>query len=591
MPETATRPKAKVGAGLDRKIFERRVKDMQDEFLTHEATIKDIKAYINPVRGFFKEEQPNQGKAIDHRTQLNGHPRICARTLGGGMTSGMTSPARPWFKLGIDDPQVAELESVKLWLDIVQERMTNVFSRSNIYTALTNVYEEEGTFGTGAMLITSDPDTVIRAHNYTIGEYWLSVDANGRVNGFSRRYWLQVSALVKQFGLENCSQPVQDKYAKLGNPGSVDEWVPVIHLIEENDQRIEGKKDFKNMAYRSIQWEERATSDLFLRVGGFNYFPVLAPRWQSITASDIWSKSAPGWDGLGDSKMLMKLEKRKMLGLDKVTRPPLLKDSMVGEVNDLPGEVTETSSSQADGGLKPLYQIKFDLNAVLDAIDRTEKKISKIFYEDLFMMLMNTDRTNITAREIAELHETKLLMLGPVLESQEDSLLDPLIDLAFCFMMEAGLIPEPPAELEGIDVKVEYISVLAQAQKMVGTSAIDQVVDFIGRLMTVWPESKDKLDVDEAIDTYAEYVGIPIRLIRSAEAVARIRKATADAMEAQQKGMSAMAMADGAKTLSQAKLGQDAGGQESALDAVIKQLTGKDTPKNAKAQPGAPIKK
>jgi hypothetical protein len=289
--------------------------------------------------------------------------------------------------------------------------------------------------------------------------------------------------------------------------------------------------------------------------------------------------------------MLMKLEKRKMLGLDKVTRPPLLKDSMVGDVNDLPGEVTETSSSQADGGLKPLYQIKFDLAAVLEAIDRTEKKISKTFYEDLFMMLLSTERSNVTAREIAEMHETKLLMLGPVLESQESELLDPLIDLGFVFMMEQGLVPEPPPELEGIDVKVEYISVLAQAQKMVGTSAIDQVVDFIGRLVTVWPEAKDKLDIDEAIDTYAEYVGIPIRLIRSTEGVARIRKATADAMESQQKGMSAMAVADGAKTLSQTKLGQDAGGQESVLDAVIKQMTGKDTPQNPKAQPGAPVKK
>lgn len=582
MPETAVKDapvKEKIGAGIDRKICERRVKGMQEEFNTWMPTMKDIKAYINPVRGFF-DDLPNQGKAIDHKTQLDGQPRRCARTLGGGMTSGMTSPARPWFKLGVDDPVLMELDSVKEWLDIVQERMTNVFSRSNIYTALTNVYEEDGSFGTAAMLLASDPYTVIRARNYTIGEYWLSLGADGRVNGFARRYYLQVSAVVKEFGEENVSQPVKTAYGRLGQTGNIDAWIPIIHLVEENDKRIEGSKHFKNMPFRSLQWEENSPKDLYLRVGGYNRFPILAPRWQSVTTSDIWGRGAPGWDALGDSKMLMKLQKRKMLGLDKTTNPPVTKDSMVGEVNTLPGGETITSSSAPDGGIRATYQVKFNLADVQAAIKETQQAISETFYTDLFMMLMNTDRTNITAREIAELHETKLLMLGPVLENLESELLDPLIDLTYDYMEEAGLIPEPPPELEGQDIKIEYVSILAQAQKMVGTTAIEQVCNFVASLVTVWPEAKDKLDVDEAVDIYADLIGIPARIVRSAEAVGKIRQATQEAMLKQQQGMSAMTMTQGAKNLSQAKLGEDASGQNSALDAVISALTGKPMPKN-----------
>ena len=46
-----------------------------------------------------------------------------------------------------------------------------------------------------------------------------------------------------------------------------------------------------------------------------------------------------------------------------------------------------------------------------------------------------SDRRQITAREIEERHEEKLLMLGPVLERLNDELLRPLIDRTFNIMV------------------------------------------------------------------------------------------------------------------------------------------------------------
>jgi hypothetical protein len=171
-------------------------------------------------------------------------------------------------------------------------------------------------------------------------------------------------------------------------------------------------------------------------------------------------------------------------------------------------------------------------------------------------------------------------MLGPVLECLESELLDPLIELTYEIMWEAGLIPEPPPEIQGQEVKVEYISILAQAQKMVGTTAIEQVCNFVGNLVKIWPEAKDKLDVDQAVDIYADLVGIPVRIIRGDEAVAKIRQAAQEALLRQQQMQAGMVAADGAKTLSQAKIGEDSKGQNSALDAVMAALTGKAMPKN-----------
>jgi phytoene dehydrogenase-like protein len=147
-------------------------------------------------------------------------------------------------------------------------------------------------------------------------------------------------------------------------------------------------------------------------------------------------------------------------------------------------------------------------------------------------------------------------------------------------MLRVGLIPEPPPELEGQDIKVEYISILAQAQKMVGTIAIEQVCSFVTQLAAVDSSVLDKIDWDEAVETYAEMIGIPARILRSAEAVIVIREAKQEAELKMMQARAGMNAAEAAKSLSQAKIGQDDKGQNSALDTVIAALTGKPMPSN-----------
>ena len=117
---------------------------------------KDLSKYIRPTRGFFPGMIPGSGKMIDHTVVRDGTAMRSARVLAAGMTSGLTSPSRPWFKLGFGDPDLANYEPAKLWLDTCQERMMNVYSKSNIYGVLHTTYEEIGVFGTAACAILED---------------------------------------------------------------------------------------------------------------------------------------------------------------------------------------------------------------------------------------------------------------------------------------------------------------------------------------------------------------------------------------------------------------------------------------------------
>ena len=96
------------------------------------------------------------------------------RVLSSGMMSGITSPSRPWFKLATPDPDMMDFGPVKMWLDDVQNKMNEMFNRSNLYQSLPILYGQLGTFGTSAMAVVEDSHSIIRTYPFPIGSYYLS---------------------------------------------------------------------------------------------------------------------------------------------------------------------------------------------------------------------------------------------------------------------------------------------------------------------------------------------------------------------------------------------------------------------------------
>ena len=188
-------------------------------------------------------------------------------------------------------------------------------------------------------------------------------------------------------------------------------------------------------------------------------------------------------------------------------------------------------------------------------------------------MLASSDRRQITAREVEERHEEKLLALGPVLEQLNQDLLDPLIDNTFAEMLEQGLVPPAPEELQGEDLKVEYVSIMAQAQKLVGIGAVERFTTYVGQVAAAYPQIVDKVNGDELVDVYSNLVSLPSGIVRSDDEVAEMRSAREAAQQKQVQVEQMAQQATMAKDLSQAKIEDDNG-----LGALIKQ-----------AQAGSPI--
>ncbi|MCP5092654.1 MAG: phage tail protein, partial [Gammaproteobacteria bacterium] len=314
---------------------------------------------------------------------------------------------------------------------------------------------------------------------------------------------------VKGFGINNVSAPVRDQW----NRGDTEAWVHLVHAIEPNDDRDRSSPLARHKAFRSVYYEtgkgRGVKPNQFLRESGFNRFPVVVPRWD-VTAEDAYATDCPGMTALGDTKALQLAERRHAQMVDKEADPPLQGPSTIKNAldNGRVGAGDVIAVPTTGGGLSSIYDFKPNLVAVENKIEKIERRIDVAFYKPLFLMLAETDRRDITAREVAEKHEEKLLMLGPVLERLHTELLDPIIDRTFDLLQDNGVLPEPPEELRDRDLSVEYVSVLAQAQRLVATGAIDRLTQYTSAVSAVWPAARHKININKSVDEYAGALGV-----------------------------------------------------------------------------------
>ena len=522
-----------------------RGKSLKTEGASWTPAFKDLSNYIYPTKGFFHATTPNQGKKIDHKKLIDSHATMAVDIMASGMLSGLTSPARPWFRLGLSELELAEHKPIKMWLEEASDIIMSIFQRANIYNMLTTCYTEIATFGTACAYIGEDFEKVLSTRSYTAGEYFIGRKEDGMPNAFYREYWLTVGQLVETFGLENCSMTTQQQY----NNNKPDQWIKVHFLIEENDDRIPSFKDYSNMAFRSAYWEENTEDDSYLKVGGYEEFPIIAPRWDVTTTTDSFGRG-PGWKALGDVKMLQKLQKNKLIALDKQTNPPLQADaSVVGEVNTLPGGVTRFSAQLPNAGVKTTYEVNVNMKDLEATIDKTKDAIGRYFFTNLFLMMIDAERSGreMTATEIMEKQAEKVTLLGPILERLEKELLDPLIERVFNIALRGNLLPPPPEEMRGRNIKIQYISALAQAQKMAGITSLEQFTAGINEDITIDPSAGDIFDRDEKNRAKADMLGIPNKLINSPEKILAIRKARAEQAAELKKQENMLATAEAAK--------------------------------------------
>lgn len=544
------------------QAFLNRRQGLQAEFEYYRDEYRQISDHFQTRRGRYTLTQNGKPRRSSTNSKLlHEEGQFSSRVLGSGMLAGVSSPARPWLKITTPDADLNEFRNVRAWLDAGQKIIYQIFGGSNYYHVKQQSYRDMGDFGQGPTIIDEDYEDAINCYCSPVGEYLLGVDHRGVVNTLYRNMQKTTLQLVEKFGYKGVPTEVQFAYDR----GDYQAPFELLHCAEPNFMQVDGMLGPRGLPFMNA-YIAPGCSDVggnnVLLVSGYNENPISAPRWE-VQPGDIYGYGC-GTLALPAAKSLQVLEKRNGQLVDKISDPALQAPASMKQnvIDKAPGKVTFYPDNIAQSGqrepIMPLYRPDPVALTVLGNEDgRITERIRRAYFVDLFLQLSQSDRREITAREIEERHEEKLIQLGPVLERTHFEGLNVDVKRVFGLAVRHGLIPPAPNEMDGLPLKIEYTSILAVAQRAVGVGAIERLSGFIGNLVAGDPQVIDKIDTDQMVDEYSGAIGTPAIIVRSDEDVAKIRAERAKQSQQAQGMAMAGQGAQAAKVLSEADTGRD----------------------------------
>lgn len=565
-------PKISIDAHTKKKSLIAQLRTERQPFWQH---WRDLSDYILPTRYVWLQSPAEQRLSRRNNSILDSTGTIAARTLASGMMNGITSPARPWFKLRVRGIDYDENPEVAVWTDAVEKKMLEVMGESNFYNSMAVLYLDLVVFGSACSIIYESTDKTIHCHNPALGEFYFIQNSEHRVTGLAREFSYTVRQMVEEFGVENCSQQVKDAWA--AKDGRLQTQIKVIHLIEENLPNSRGdvtvEDTYGNVGakfrYRECYWEEGGEAGQLLREAGYYDFPAITPRWE-LAANDPYG-SSPAMDALPDIIQLQHETKKKAQALDKMVSPPILADVQLEHkpMALLPNGVTYVARLGDSNGAKPIYTVNPPLGEMSADIANIQGRIRETFHNDLFQMISQLDTVR-SATEIDARREEKLVLLGPVLERFENEALDPSIERIFGIMERKGLLPPPPDVLQitGGELEIQYVSILSVAQSAVGTAPTERLLQVIGNVGQVWPEAKLIPNIIELLNDYALDIGVKQKNLHTKDEIYKLVEGE-NQKQAMQEGLQqAGAAAQAGKLLSETEVGGGANALQRLLGSV-----------------------
>ena len=516
----------------------------------------------------------NRGKRQANTATHDSSPRIATRRLVNGMATGLTSSARPWFGLKTPrDPDLRDFQPVKEWLETVRDMIYRLYARTNYYDMTKMQYADLGTMGVGSTLSLEHSNYLAVWHHLPVGSFWISLDDGLRVNRLVRQTRPTVEQLYQQVrgDTSKVTRQCRDAYDK----GNYDLHVPCMHVIEKNE---DGKGNYLSNGvrkpWRSIKWEiEQTDKNVLLSEKGFDSQPFTAPRWETV-GEQVYCDTAPGFDALPDMRELQLTARRKGRVTDNLVKPALAAPaglSRTGLSLD-PGTINYIDAMSGDVVKQLVQTDPRALTEVRTDMEATSKRIHELFYADLFLAI--TEMEGVQPRNEQELYfrnEEKLSQLGPVVDRLNIEKLEVDVERAYTILKNLGLLPPIPPELRGQPLEVEFISILAMAQKAAMNTGIERAARFVGFLAGIFPEAALKFDAEQAVDEFVESSGTTPRIIRSDEMVAEMKKQLEQQQQRQQLAASAPAARDtaqAAELLSRTRVNDDG---QTALQRLIGQ--------------------
>ena len=505
---------------------------------------QDCGEYVNPNRGDFS--------TIRYRADTARYDKIFDTTaplanenLASGLQGFLTSPSQRWFSLATFDDKLNEEYAVKEWLNlatnILYDRVFNI-PDSNFNSQAHELYLDLGSFGTAVMMVQDNPGSGITFRTFHLADCYIQENDKGFVDTLYRKYKRTGRQLLERFG-----EAVPEKIIKISQKDPYREF-EVIHAVEPSETYGEPLKKPTKKAFKScyILLEEKT----LLEEGGFDEFPYMVPRWSKV-AGEIYGRS-PSMTSLPDIKMVNSMMKTIIKSAQKLTDPPLLvpDDGFILPVRTVPGGLNFYRSGTQDR-IEPL-ETKGRPDIGFDLLQNRREHIRAAFHVDWMQLPDQKNNPNMTATEVIARQEEKMRLMGPMIGRLQVEFLGPLINRVFSIMSRKKMLPDPPAIIQGEDMKIIYTSPLARAQKSSQLMTITRLFESMAPLYQAKPELLDNMNTDETFRFFHHLLDAPAKILNTEEEVEQTRQERQEQQEAMMQAEQAKMESEAGKNVADA---------------------------------------
>lgn len=496
-----------------------------------ENTWEDLVKYAMPrKRGIQTEYQPQDKPDTeifdDTAVQSN-------LILAAGLSGYMTNAAQRWFELRARDEALMNDSGVAEFFSKSSEIMYSVLNNSNFYQQIHEVYIDLGAVGTAAIYEDDDVKDTVRFYTRHPREIYIVEDDREEVNLLYRKFPMTAYQAYKFFGADKCGDAIVKAVEEEKDYNKSFEF---IHHVCPRYKRNPKMVDAKNKPFASY-WVSLADKKI-VREGGYEEFPYFCPRFFK-NSGEVYGYG-PTYTCFPSILRLNNATELYEAAAYQDAYPPWLAehDGLMGTL-DLRKDAMNYQRQPLSQG-QAIQSLKHDRNIQvgIDYMQRQELKVQKAFFVDLFLM-MAQQTPNMTATEVIERSQEKMLILGPVLGRLQTELLNPIIYRTFNILMRRNMLPQVPEALSGTQWDVVYVSPLAKAQRAVQAKDMQTFLAVIGQMAQFAPSVLDKLDSDKIVDKFGKVYSIDPEVIRPDDEVDATRQAQAQAM-AQQQQMAAL---------------------------------------------------
>lgn len=487
----------------------------------YDTTFQDIADLVLINRGNFSSKtlanKPEINKVFNN-TAIEAMNRFI-----GVVINGLTNIGSRWVNIKLKK-HVNNSVTVNRWTDLVTDHLLSIFnsSSSGFYTHHHTALKSWSSFGTGCLYAEETDDGAVKFCTVHLSELYIAENTYGEVDTVFRNFTQTASQVVERWP-ETVSWEIAKKAQE-----DPDATVELLHYVRPKDKNTKSAKLAK---FEYISTYIDLNTKKVLSEKGYYKMPYIITRYDVFTG-EAYGRS-PVWDCLNEIKMLNVMLKDIIKAGQLSAIPPILTtgDNLLPDISLSPGVILDGALSYDGSPNIATLDIKANLPFAMELIQFSITRIRESFSVD---QMYFKEGTPVTATEAVQRDTARLQVISPMVVRLMSEYLNPLIELVFDIEYRAGRIPPAPEEVKDIKLDIEYVSPLANLQRMQDIQALQRTWAVIAPVAQVDPTIFDAIKFADAGTYVAQASGVPASLIRTQKELAEIMQARQAQQQQQQ---------------------------------------------------------